>query len=115
MPAQVLRKEAARNPRTIEEARALVAHVESLFMPWNLDALVDGFTQDCEVRFGNVELTGRAALREFFRARGARQRNYRLRKELRGFAGDTLANVWEAPGRTRRPASGCAASASRSG
>ena len=30
-------------------------------------------------------------------------------------AGDTLANVWEAPGRTRRPASGCAASASRSG
>src|SRR6266496_4935389 len=42
MPAQVLRKEAARNPRTIEEARALVAHVESLFMPWNLDALVDG-------------------------------------------------------------------------
>jgi nuclear transport factor 2 (NTF2) superfamily protein len=93
MAAQVLRKEAARNPSTIEEARALVAHVESLFMPWNLDALVDGFTQDCEVRFGNVELTGRAALREFFRARSARQRNYRLRKELRGFAGDTLANV----------------------
>ena len=44
MSVQPLRKEQARNPRTVEEARAFVAHVESLFMPWNIDALVDGFT-----------------------------------------------------------------------
>ena len=28
-------------------ARAFVAHVESLFMPWNIPALLDGFTDDC--------------------------------------------------------------------
>ena len=30
-------------PRTNEEARSFVAYVESLFMPWNIDALVAGF------------------------------------------------------------------------
>lgn len=34
------------NPRTEDEARAFVAHVESLFMPWNLEALLAGFTED---------------------------------------------------------------------
>jgi nuclear transport factor 2 (NTF2) superfamily protein len=85
-----------RNPRTIEEGRALVRHVESLFMPWNIDALVDGFTEDCTVRFGTVpEFRGRAALREFFTARSARQKDYRLRKQLRVLAGDTMTNVWD--------------------
>jgi nuclear transport factor 2 (NTF2) superfamily protein len=85
MTVQALRTEAGRNPRTIEEARAVVAHVESLFMPCNIEALVEGFTEDCEVRFGNVRLRGRSALRAFFEARSARQRNYRLRKRLRRF------------------------------
>src|SRR5262252_9689394 len=79
MSVQPLRKEADRNPRTAEEAKALVKHVESLFMPWNIDALVAGFTDDCVVRFGTVsELHGRKALREFFTTRSARQWNYRL-------------------------------------
>jgi len=47
MAVQSLRKEESRNPRTLEEALALVKHVESLFMPWNIDALADGFTEDC--------------------------------------------------------------------
>ena len=47
-------RETDRNPRTIEECRSFVACVESLFMPWNVDALVDGFTEDCIVRFGIV-------------------------------------------------------------
>jgi hypothetical protein len=54
MTAQPARKEEDRNPRTIEQARTLVAYVESLFMPWNIDALVAGFTEDCVVRFGAV-------------------------------------------------------------
>ena len=54
MAVQSLRKQESRNPRTLEEARALVKHVESLFMPWNIDALADGFTEDCVVRFGSV-------------------------------------------------------------
>jgi nuclear transport factor 2 (NTF2) superfamily protein len=93
--AQELRTGAGRNPRNVEEARAFVAHVEKLFMPWNIDALVEGFSEDCEVRFGNVQMRGRAALRAFFEARSARQKNYRLRKRLRAFSGDMLSNIWE--------------------
>ena len=85
-----------RNPQTIDEARAFVAHVESLFMPWNLDGLLAGFTEDCVVRFGDLpEFRGKAALEKLFRGRIERQKDYRLRKQLRGFAGDTIANSWE--------------------
>jgi hypothetical protein len=35
-------------------------------MPWNIDALVEGFAEGCEVRFGSVQLSGQAALRAFF-------------------------------------------------
>ena len=69
MSVQPLRKERDHNPRTAEEAKALVKHVESLFMPWNIDALVAGFTDDCVVRFGTVpEFRGREALRAFLTA-----------------------------------------------
>jgi nuclear transport factor 2 (NTF2) superfamily protein len=95
MSVQPLRKDKERNPRTVEEARAFVAHVESLFMPWNIEALVAGFTEDCVVRFGTVpELRGRPALRDFFAARSARQKNYRLDKQFRALMGDIIANVW---------------------
>jgi nuclear transport factor 2 (NTF2) superfamily protein len=95
MSAQPRRSDANRNPRTLEEARALVAHVESLFMPWNIDALVDGFTQDCIVRFGTVpEFRGHDVLRGFFTARSARQRGYKLTKQLRAFTGDSISNSW---------------------
>jgi nuclear transport factor 2 (NTF2) superfamily protein len=100
MAVQSLRRKESRNPRTIDEARTLVKHVESLFMPWNVDALADGFTEDCVVRFGSVpEFRGREAVRTFFRTRSARQRNYRLTKQLRSLDGDTVTNVgdgaWE--------------------
>ena len=86
----------ARNPRTAEEARALVARVEALFMPWNIPALLDGLTDDCIVRFGDMpEFRGRAALKRLFRARGERQKNDRLRKEFRALMDDTIANYWE--------------------
>lgn len=85
-----------RNPQTIEEARAFVAQVESLFMPWNLDGLLAGFTEDCVVRFGDMpEFRGKAALEKLFRGRMERQKDYRLRKQLRTFTGDTIANVWD--------------------
>jgi len=95
MSIQALRQGASRNPRTVEEARAFVLHVESLFMPWNIDALVDGFTEDCVVRFGTVpEFRGREALHAFFAARSAKQKGYRLKKQFRTLVNDTLTNVW---------------------
>ena len=91
-----------RNPRTIEEARALVAQVEALFMPWDIPALLAGFTDDCVVRFGDLpEFQGKVALEDLFRRRSERQIGYRLKKELRAFAGDTLANYWQGEWRDR--------------
>src|SRR5947209_10397444 len=85
-----------RNPQTVEEARGFVAQVESLFMPWNIPALLAGFTEDCIVRFGDLpEFRGRAELEALFRGRSERQKGYRLRKELRALMGDTIANYWE--------------------
>ena len=87
---------AGHNPRTVEEARAFVAHVESLFMPWSIDALLAGFTEDCIVKFGDLpELKGKAALEKLFRSRMERQKDYRLKKEFRALAGDVIANYWE--------------------
>jgi len=95
MTMQAVRTQTSANPRSDEEARAFVKHVESLFMPWNIDALVDGFTEDCVVRFGTVpEFSGRDKLRAFFTARSGKQKNYRLKKTLRSLVGDTIANVW---------------------
>jgi nuclear transport factor 2 (NTF2) superfamily protein len=95
MSVQPIRRDGDRNPRTSDEARAFVKHVESLFTPWNIDALVAGFTEDCVVRFGTVpEFRGRAALRAFFTARSAKQKGYRLQKEFRTLMNDTIANIW---------------------
>ncbi|MBV8410007.1 MAG: nuclear transport factor 2 family protein [Alphaproteobacteria bacterium] len=95
MAVQALREEAPSNPRTLDEARQLVKHVESLFMPWNIDALVDGFTEDCVIRFGTLgEFRGREALRAFFTARSRRQKNYRLTKQVRTLDGERLTNLW---------------------
>src|SRR3979411_898125 len=91
---------ADRNPQTVEEARAFVAQVESLFMPWNIPALLAGFTEDCVVRFGDLpEFRGKIELEKLFRSRSERQIGYRLRKELRSLSGDRIANYWEGKGR----------------
>ena len=96
MAVQSLRKEPSGNPRTVEEARQFVKHVESLFMPWNVDALVDGFTEDCVVRFGTLRpFRGRQVLRTFFTNRSTRQKNYRLTKQFRTLMSDTITNSWE--------------------
>ena len=77
-------------------AREFVAHVESLFMPWNIPALLDGFTDDCVVKFGDLpEFRGKAALENLFKTRSERQKGYKLRKEFRALMGDRLANYWE--------------------
>jgi len=96
MTAQAAKKEENRNPRTNEEARSFVAHVDSLFMPWNIDALVSGFTEDCVVRFGVIpEFRGRDALRKFFEARQTKQKGYRLRKQSRALMNDVMSNIWD--------------------
>jgi nuclear transport factor 2 (NTF2) superfamily protein len=95
MSNQTLRNEGGHNPRTIEEAHNLVKYVESLFMPWNIDALVDGFSDDCVVRFGTLpEFRGKEALRKFFSARSSKQKGYRLSKQFCTLMNDTITNIW---------------------
>ena len=85
-----------RNPCTDDEARVFVTQVERLFMPWNIDALLAGFAEDCVVKFGDLpEMRGKAALEKLFRARMERQKDYRLKKEFRALMGDKIANYWE--------------------
>jgi ketosteroid isomerase-like protein len=60
---------------------ALLRAVEDMFHRRDIEALVNGFTEDCIVRFSELpERRGRGALRDLFTARLARQRNYRLKK-----------------------------------
>jgi hypothetical protein len=54
-------------PRTAEEAWAFVSRVEAFFMPWDIDGLLAGFTDDCLVRFGGIsEFRGKAPLERLF-------------------------------------------------
>lgn len=54
-----------------------MAYVESLFMPWNIDALVDGFTADCIVRFGVVpEFRGQDAIGRLFQPHSQASANW---------------------------------------
>jgi len=63
-------------------------------MPWDIDGLLARFTDDCVVRFGDIpEFRGKAPLERLFRARSERQRDYRLRKELRALMGDTIVKL----------------------
>ena len=86
----------AGNPKTIDEAKAFVASVEALFMPWDIPGLLAGFTDDCVVKFGDMaEFRGKRELEQLFRSRSERQKGYRLRKEFRALVGDIIANYWE--------------------
>jgi nuclear transport factor 2 (NTF2) superfamily protein len=75
---------------------ALLRAVEDMFHRRDIEALVNGFTEDCVVRFAELpERRGRQALRELFTARLARQKNYRLKKTCLALEGNALANVWD--------------------
>lgn len=81
---------------TKAQANALLRGVEDMFHRRDVDALGKGFTEDCVFRFAEQpEQRGRDALRKFFTARLARQRNYRLKKTLMALDRNVLANLWE--------------------
>ena len=81
---------------TRRQASVLLRAVEDMFHRADVDALVNGFTADCVFRFAEQpERRGRPALRKFFSARLARQKNYRLKKTLLALEDNVLTNVWE--------------------
>jgi nuclear transport factor 2 (NTF2) superfamily protein len=87
---------------THAQARAFIAQVVELFHRVDVDGLANGFAEDCVVRFAELpELRGRAALRELFARRLARQQDYRLEKTLVVLEGNRLGNLWTGTWRDR--------------
>jgi len=67
-----------------------------MFHRRDIDALVNGFTEDCVFRFAEQpEQRGRDPLRKFFTARLERQKNYRLKKTFLALDRNLIANLWE--------------------
>ncbi len=81
---------------TRSQATTLLRAVEDMFHRGDVEALINGFTEDCIVRFAEQpERRGRAALRQLFTARLASQKDYRLTKTPMVLDGNVLANIWE--------------------
>jgi nuclear transport factor 2 (NTF2) superfamily protein len=81
---------------TEAQAREMVRNAERDFASGNVESILSGYTDDIVIRFADVpEIRGKAAAEQFLRARFARQRNYRLKKELRIFQGNVIGNYWD--------------------
>jgi nuclear transport factor 2 (NTF2) superfamily protein len=79
-----------------EQVAALLGAVEDMFHRADVEALVNGFAEDCRFRFAEQpEQRGRAALRALFAARLARQDGYRLKKTSLAISGNRLTNRWD--------------------
>jgi len=116
MSAEVDVEAAGRNPQTFEEASRLVKYVESLFMPWDFDALRAGFTDDCVVRYAEFpEMHGKEELDKFFGGRASRQKDNWLKKDLRLFTGNMSPTLGTADGSISRRARTCGVGAWRCG
>jgi nuclear transport factor 2 (NTF2) superfamily protein len=86
----------APNPVSREFALKLVKHVEDIFARGDVEAILNGYTDDIVIQFADIpEIRGKVAAEKFLRARFARQRNYRLRKDLRMLEGNMMGNYWD--------------------
>jgi nuclear transport factor 2 (NTF2) superfamily protein len=63
----------------------------------NISEVMKSFAPDVVVRFADFpETHGRPPLEKFLLARFARQKNYRLQKQLRAVSGNVIACYWDA-------------------
>lgn len=77
-------------------ALEMVAAVEKAFGDGDIDAIMAGFTDDVVVRFADQpEISGKEDVRKFLETRLARQKGYRLQKQLRMLEGNMLGNCWD--------------------
>ena len=81
---------------TIADAEAILAQAQRLMSAGDISEVMKTFASDVIVKFADFpETHGRAALEKFLIARFARQRNYRLQKQLRAVSGDVIVCYWE--------------------
>jgi nuclear transport factor 2 (NTF2) superfamily protein len=82
-------------PFTEETARAKVQAAEDAWNTRDPDRVALAYTEDSEWRNRDVFLKGRDEIREFLRQKWARERDYRLRKELWAFTGNRISVCFE--------------------
>lgn len=82
---------------TFDDAEAVLERGQRLLNAGDISQVMKTFTSDVVVRFADFpETCGRPPLEEFLVARFARQKNYRLQKQLRAVSGNVIACYWDA-------------------
>lgn len=82
---------------TVGDAEAVLQRAQRLLNAGDLSQVMKTFALDIVVRFADFpETHGRPPLEAFLRARFARQRNYRLQKQLRAVSGNVIVCYWDA-------------------
>jgi nuclear transport factor 2 (NTF2) superfamily protein len=81
---------------TVGDAEAILARAQRLMGTGDIAEVMKTFAPDVVVRFADrPETHGKPALERFLAARFARQKNYRLRKELRAVSGNVIVCSWD--------------------
>ena len=82
---------------TFADAEAVLERAQRLLNAGDIAGVMKTFASDVMVRFADFpETHGRAPLERFLLARFARQRNYRLQKQLRAVSGRVIVCYWDA-------------------
>jgi nuclear transport factor 2 (NTF2) superfamily protein len=75
--------------------QSALTYYEGLFSRGDVEAIVEGFTDDVRVRYGaHPEFVGKHHLRDLLRQRFARMRDYRLSKRLEFISAPRFASSW---------------------
>lgn len=81
---------------TIGDAEAVLGRAQRLMSAGNISEVMKTFAPDVVVRFADFpETHGRPPLEKFLLARLARQKNYKLQKQLRAVSGNVIACYWD--------------------
>jgi nuclear transport factor 2 (NTF2) superfamily protein len=82
---------------TFDDAKAVLERAQRLLNTGDVAEIMATFAPDVIVQFADfLETRGKAPLEAFLRARFARQKNYRLQKQLRAVSGNVIVCSWEA-------------------
>ena len=79
------------------DAEAVLERAQRLLNAGDISEVMKTFASDVVVRFADFPPThGRPPLEKFLMARFARQKNYRLQKQLRAVTGNVIVCCWDA-------------------
>ncbi|WP_338827063.1 nuclear transport factor 2 family protein [Bradyrhizobium sp. 27S5] len=84
------------NKLTFRDAEAVLERAQKVMSTGDIPAIMKSFASDVVVRFADFpETRGKPPLEQFLRVRFARQKNYRLQKQLRAVSGNVIVCSWD--------------------